>query len=111
MGGASSVEEDAGAVELKTDVIISIEIDDLGRLRIYPEKEEFALIYTTATEVHWDGKGRFLYSPKPREWSYFDWYKQITSVVKEVCNCELLLNSNTRFDNLPENLLNQILLK
>ncbi|WP_295796019.1 hypothetical protein [Mucilaginibacter sp.] len=88
-----------------------IEIDDLGRLCICPEKEEFTLIFRTATEVHWDGKGRFLYSPKPQEWSYFEWYKHITSVVMEEFNCELLLNSNTRFDNLPENLLNQILLK
>ena len=111
MGGASSVEKDVGEVKLKTDVIISIEIDDLGRLCIYPEREEFASIYRTATEVHWDGKGCFLYSTKPREWSYFDWYKHITSVVKEECNCELLLNGNTRFINLPENLLNQILLK
>ena len=49
MGCASGVEEDVGGVKLKSDFIASVEIDDLGRLCIYPEKEEFALIYRSAT--------------------------------------------------------------
>ncbi|WP_370362874.1 hypothetical protein [Mucilaginibacter flavidus] len=72
MGGASCVEEDAGGAKLNSDFVISIEIDDLGRLCIYTEKEEFRLIFRTATEIHWDTKGRFIYSPRSREWSYFD---------------------------------------
>ena len=50
------------------------------------------LFYRTAIEVHWDAEGQFLYSPKPREWTCFDWYKQIIEVAKYECNCELILN-------------------
>tara|TARA_R110002033_G_scaffold68520_1_gene119736 strand:+ start:376 stop:534 length:159 start_codon:yes stop_codon:yes gene_type:complete len=49
------------------DKILEIGIDDKERLFIKPEKERFTLIYRTATDVHWDNKGLFLYSPKPRE--------------------------------------------
>lgn len=48
-----------------TDEIIEIGIDDLVRLYIKPKIQKFTLIYRTATEVHWDAKNGFLYSPKP----------------------------------------------
>ena len=92
-----------------TDNIFEIGIDALERLFIKPEKEKFALIYRTATEVHWDSKNNFLYSPKPREWSYFDWYKQITGVVENECSCTLLLNDKTQWTNIPDNLKKQII--
>jgi len=34
-------------------------------------------------EVHWNDKEGYLFSPKPREWSYLDWYKHIIGVVKD----------------------------
>jgi hypothetical protein len=55
---------------MTTDKIIEIGIDDQQRLYIKPEKQTFEYIYRTAAEVGWDNKERFLYSPKPREWSY-----------------------------------------
>lgn len=45
------------------DKILEIGIDDKERLFIKPDKERFTLIYRTATEVHWDNNGLFLYSP------------------------------------------------
>ena len=90
------------------DNIIEIGIDKLDRLFIKPEKETFPLIYRTATEVHWDEKGNFLYSPKPKEWTYFDWYKQIVGVVETECNCKLLLTDKTRWSNIPTELKQQI---
>jgi hypothetical protein len=31
----------------------------------------------------WDPWGQFLYSPKPREWSYAKWFQQITAAAGE----------------------------
>lgn len=93
---------------MTTDNIKSIEIDDMGRLRISPEKECFDFIYRAAAEVHWDNKENFLFSPKPREWSYFDWYKHIVSLIKTECNCDLLLTDNTTWTNIPPSLKEQI---
>jgi hypothetical protein len=67
---------------MKTDSISEISIDNEERLRVYPASTTYDHIYRSATEVHWNPGGKYLYSPRPREWSYFDWYTQIVSVVK-----------------------------
>ena len=94
---------------MKNDNIKEVTIDDSGRLCIFPEIEKFIYIYRTATEVHWDNKGMFLYSSKPREWSYLDWYKHIINVVKNECYCNLSLTKNTLFTNIAEILKKEIL--
>jgi hypothetical protein len=94
---------------VKNDNIKEIRIDGSGRLCIMPEREIFSLVYRTTMEVHWDQKELFLYSPKPREWLYFDWYLQILAAAKE-CNCELHLTDNTSWVDIPTSLKEQILL-
>ena len=94
---------------MKTDNIKEIRIDDLGRLCIFPEKEKFTMIYRSAAEVHWDNNDFFLYSPKPREWSYYDWYKQIINIVNEY-GCNLLLTNDTLYINIPDLLKQQIII-
>ena len=91
------------------DKILEIGIDDKERLFIKPDKERFTLIYRTATEVHWDNKELFLYSPKPRDWTYFDWFRQITSVTEAECNCKLILTDQTLWTNISDELRQQII--
>ena len=91
-----------------TDKILEIGIDEIERLFIKPDKERFSLVYRTATEVHWDEKGLFLYSPKPREWTYFHWYKHIKNVTESECNCKLILTDQTKWTNIPNELKKQI---
>jgi hypothetical protein len=93
---------------MRIDEIIEIGIDDLERLYIKPKKEKFTLIYRTATEVHWDNEKHFLYSPIPKDWTYLDWYKHILKVTKNECNCELLLNEHTIFNNINNQLITAI---
>ena len=71
-----------------TDSILEIGIDDRLRLFAKPAHERFSLIYRMATEVNCDSKGLFLYSPVPRAWSYYTWFKHIVEVVKSECNCK-----------------------
>lgn len=91
------------------DQISEIGIDDKERLYIKPAIVRFTLIYRTATEVHWDEKGLFLYSPKPREWAYLDWYRHIIKVVKDECNFELVLTEQTVWSNIADELRLKIL--
>ena len=58
-------------------------------------------------EVNREERELFLYSPKPREWSYFDWYLQILAAAKE-CNCQLSLTDKTEWINIPASLKEQI---
>ena len=109
MGSAGGFKKDVGEfVDMTTDSIKEIKIDDLGRLCITPEKERFDLIYRAAAEVHWDNNNHFLFSPKPREWSYLDWYGQILGVVKDEYGCKLSLTDSTTWVNIPPSLMQQI---
>jgi len=91
------------------DNIIEIGIDENERLFIKPEKASFPLIYRTATEVHWDDTENFLYSPKPNEWSYLDWYKQIIGIIQTECNYKLKLTDTTKWTNVSDDLIKQII--
>jgi hypothetical protein len=93
---------------MRIDIIKEIGIDDLGRLFITPEKERFTLIYRSAAEVHWDDSKSFLYSPKPREWTYLDWFNHIISVVKTDYGVDLYLTKNTLWIDIPELIKEQI---
>lgn len=94
---------------IDNDNIIEIGIDEEERLFIKPGKAAFPLIYRTATEVHWDDKNKFLYSPKPNEWTYLDWYKQIIGVVKTECNYILKLTGTTKWTNISDDLKKKII--
>jgi hypothetical protein len=91
------------------DNIVEIGIDNQERLYIKPEIEKFTLIYRSATEVHWDNDSKFLFSPKPREWSYTDWYKHIVSVVLDEYRCKLKITSRTNWLNIPADLKREII--
>lgn len=93
----------------RQDEVIEVGIDKNERLFIRPKNERFNLIYRTATEVHWDEKELFLYSPKPREWSYFEWYRHIIDVADKECNCKLFLTHRTTWTNIEYELKKQII--
>jgi len=59
------------------DTVAAVEIDETGRLLVFPSNQTFAMIYREAVEVHWDPKLRALYSPEPREWGYSHWFRHI----------------------------------
>jgi hypothetical protein len=94
---------------MEIDNILEIGIDNVGRLYIKPETENFSMIYRLATEVHWDNNGSFLYSPKPREWSYFDWFKHMILVVNTECGVTLKVKADTIWTSIHEPLKTEIL--
>ena len=93
---------------MRKDRIMQIEIDELGKLHVKPECEKFTLIYRTATEVHWDKNNQTLYSPKPKDWNYIEWYKHIIKVAKTECFVELNICRETIWLNIPKSLKNEI---
>lgn len=93
----------------RQDEISEVGIDENEQLFIKPKNERFTLIYKTSTEVHWNEKALILYSPKPREWSYFDWYWHITNVAEKEFKCKLMLTPRTNWTNIPDDLKKQII--
>ena len=57
--------------------------------------------------MHWDNENHFLYSPKPKNWTYVDWYKYII-IVAEDCNCKLIITEKTKWKNISEKLKTEI---
>lgn len=93
---------------MTTDNIIEIGIDNQDRLFIKPDQQTFEYIYRTAAEVNWDNKEKSLYSPKPREWTYYVWYRYIIAIVKDEYGCNLQLTNKTKWTNIPNDLKQQI---
>jgi hypothetical protein len=89
--------------------IAQIEIDAAGRLCLTPAAGEFEHIYRAATQVYWDKKGRFLYSPKPIEWTYVEWFKQIVAATKGEYGCDLRITGSTQWKEIPSELKEQLL--
>ena len=93
---------------MKTDNIIEIGINNNEGLYIKPELSKFPYMYREALEVHWDEKENYLYSPKPRKWSYLDWYNHMHDAAK-IQSYKLLITQKTNWVNIPENLKQEIL--
>lgn len=68
---------------MQTDMIEAVGIDESGSLWVKPATATFPYIYREAMGVHWDAERLCLYSPKPREWSYAAWFRQIRDAARE----------------------------
>lgn len=88
--------------------IIEVGIDGKGRLYIKPETQNFEFIWRDASEVGWDNKEKVLYSPKPKDWTYFDWYRQIIMATKGEYGYQLTLTDQTQWTNISDELKEQI---
>ena len=94
---------------MTTDYISEIWIDSQQRLFLRPGTQTFEYIYRAAAEVGWDNKEKILYSPKPREWSYYIWYRHIIDIAKDEYGCTLHLSDQTKWTNIPDELKQQII--
>ena len=101
--------EDSLGQSIGKDNIVEIGIDNKERLYIKPGEKKFSQIFRTATEVHWDNKESFLYSSKPKDWTYLDWYRQIIGVIEIECHCKLFLTDKTIWVNISNDLKKQII--
>ena len=68
---------------MEVDQITEIGIDDQEQLYVAPKCARFPFIYREAMEVHWNEEKKILHSPKPRQWSYADWLRQILSAAEK----------------------------
>ncbi len=93
---------------IRREPIAEVAIDEGARLRVVPRERTFEFIWRAAAEVNWDAEGRYLYSPKPREWSYLDWYEHIVGAVRSEYAVVLVLEPASRFAGIPAELEQEI---
>lgn len=94
---------------MNSEAITLIRIDEKNRICITPKETDFQYIYRAAMEVHWDGSGKFLHSPVPREWSHLQWFKQIIGAARDEYGCQLLVTDQTAWENVPDTTKEEIL--
>ncbi|RYG87674.1 MAG: hypothetical protein EON59_06735 [Alphaproteobacteria bacterium] len=92
---------------MKTDKIVEVGIDGEGSLWVKPADARFPYIYREAMEVGWDGNRQCLFSPRPREWSYVDWFRQILAGAKAQ-RTTLLLDTHTQWRAIDADLKKEI---
>ena len=83
------------------DTVAEVGIDEAGRLYVRPSLMSFEYIWRAAMEVNWDPSEHRLFGPKPREWTYVDWYKQILAAAANEYGVQLKLAPNTVWSNVP----------
>ncbi len=90
--------------------IEKIEIDVSGRLLVTPVAGfDFAFIYRAATGVRWDNASSSLVAPKPKDWSYLNWFENIYASVRSEYGDQLIIFSNTKWFNVPNELRREII--
>jgi hypothetical protein len=90
------------------DQITDVEIDVEGRLRLRPLKADLPHVWRAALEVCWDPATRTLYSPRPREWTYPTWFRQIVAATADEYGVRLALSPDTRWSNVPPDIRAEI---
>ena len=84
--------------------INEVRISEDGKLFIKPTSNPskvFKFVYRAAMEVYWDEDTQCFYTPKPREWTYLDWYKQVLAAVVSEMGVQLSITENTDWKNIP----------
>lgn len=69
--------------EMQDETIAEVGVDEEGRPYVRPSAMSFDYIYRAAMEVHWDAVEGRLFSPKPREWTYTQWFAQIVAAAAD----------------------------
>jgi hypothetical protein len=84
--------------------VADISIDEDGRLRIRPRQAEeiFQYVYRAAAEIHRDGDQACFATPKPREWSYLQWFQYARVVIRSELGRDFELNGRTTWANIPD---------
>jgi len=94
---------------MTSDIIAEVRIDANERLCVTPKSDSFPYIYRAAMQVQWDDKGKYLYSPKPKDWSHARWFQQIIAAVKAEYGCALIITPGTRWQKIDDALKQLIL--
>ena len=85
--------------------ISKVAIDPSGELRICTDNEEFHLAWKSHIAAKTEPKHRYLFSPKPADWTDCDWFLHMLSVVRSDCGVDLVLDGNTAWENVDESLM------
>jgi hypothetical protein len=93
---------------VQEEVIEEVGIDKAERLYLRPALTSFDYIHRAGMEVSWDQAGKRLFTPKPRQWTHLDWFRQIIAAVAGEYGVALELSPSTIWSNVPEELRTEI---
>jgi hypothetical protein len=93
----------------EVEEIAEVGIDGEERLYVKPVSCDFSHIYRAAMQISWSPEGKFLYSPKPSEWSYLKWYGQILGAAKDEYGISLVITESTSWLGIGDDLKNEII--
>lgn len=93
---------------MTTILLAKVEIDDKGKMRLYPVQKVYDYIYRAAAGVDWDKEGRFLHAREPGEWTYPVYFKQIVSAVASEYGDVLKTGPDTEWLRVPDDIRQEI---
>jgi hypothetical protein len=90
--------------------VADISIDNDGRLLVRPRQAEdtFQYVYRAAAEVNWDEGQACFATPRPREWSYLEWFQHARLAIRSELGRDFEIGSRTTWVNIPDALRAEI---
>lgn len=84
--------------------VADISIDEDRRLLIRPRRAEdiFQYVYRAPAEIQWDGDQACFATPKPREWTYLQWFQHARVAIHSELGRDFELNGRTTWANIPD---------
>lgn len=95
---------------MRTIEVAEMSIDEDGRLLITPRQAEdiFPYVYRAAAEIRWDADQACFATPKPREWTYLQWFQHARVAVRSEFGRDLALDDRTTWTNISDDLRAEI---
>jgi hypothetical protein len=96
---------------MKPIEVSEIKINKVGELLVKPSVNPDKIcrfIYRAAMEVDWNDEEQSFICPVPREWTHFDWSKQVVSAAVSELGILLQVTKRTAWENVSPELQERI---
>lgn len=94
---------------MRDELIAEVALDDVGRLLLKPAQTLFDNLHTAgAWGFRWDAPTTSLAIPKPKEWTYRDWFEHVVRIIGSQYGVHLKVGPDTRWTAVPASVRDEI---
>jgi hypothetical protein len=94
---------------MRDELIAELTLDDAGRLLLKPAESSFDDLHMAgAWGFRWDEPTSSLAIPRPREWSYRDWFEHVVTIIGSEYGVHLKVGPDTQWVAVPSTVRDDI---
>lgn len=87
---------------MRDELISEVTVDDAGRMLLKPASTLFDDLHTAgAWGFRWDEPTQSLAIPRPKEWTYRDWFEHVVKIIASQYGVHLRVGAQTQWTAVP----------